>query len=423
MPWKDVKVSDQRLSVVLAMLRDQASVVDLASAAGVSRKTAYKWLARFKSGGEPALANLSHARHEQAGQVEPSIRNLVVDERRAHPTWGPKKLLPALRKRYPNMAFPSPSTASLILDDAGLVKPGSPRRAKPTRAVTCTDDPTGPNHTWTIDFKGQFRLGSGTLCYPLTIVDRWSRFIFLIDALRSTHGEPVRAHLERLFREFGLPERIRSDNGSPFASTGLSRLSALSVWWISLDILPDLIDPGCPGQNGRHERMHRVLKAETTRPPGQDFAQQQTKFSSFVCEYNQLRVHEAIHFVVPASLYQPSPRPYKPVTKADDAECYQRHWERRSVKPSGAIKWRNRMVYLSMALAGRTVGLVETDDGVWTVKYRHVAVGMLDARSNPAKVRGLLSQVPKETAGLNEPSADGGSAPTPPGFTECGKSM
>lgn len=418
MPWKDVKVSDQRLSIVLSMLREQSSVVDLASAAGVSRKTAYKWLARFRSGGEPGLADMPRARHEQSGQVTPDVRELVIAARRTHPTWGPKKLLPDLRKRYPDMTFPSRSTASLILHDARLVKPGSPPRAKPTRAVTCTDDPTGPNHTWTVDFKGQFRLGSGTLCYPLTIADRWSRYILSIDALRGTHGQPVRERFEHLFNKFGLPERIRSDNGSPFASAGLSRLSTLSVWWISLDILPDLIDPGCPGQNGRHERMHRVLKAETTRPPGQDFVEQQTKFSSFVPEYNQVRAHEGINLVVPASLYQPSPRPYKPVTKADDAECYQRHWERRSVKPCGAIKWRNHLVYLSMALAGRTVGLVETDDGVWTVKYRHVAVGLLDARTKPAKVRGLLSEVAHDTASRNDPSADGGSAPAPPGFIE-----
>ena len=391
MPWKDVTVLKERNSLVLSMLEAQASVVDLAAAAGVSRKTAYKWLARFKAGGQAALTDASRARHKQPHQVAPEVRQMLIDTRRKHPTWGPKKLLPDVRKRHPKVALPSRSTVSVILSDVGLVKPVKPRRTKPTRAVTCEGQPTGPNHTWTVDFKGQFRVGDGTLCYPLTIADRWSRYIFSIDALTSTRGQPVHERLEELFKRFGLPDRIRSDNGTPFAGNGLSRLSCLAVWWISLDILPDLIDPGCPGQNGRHERMHRVLKAETARPPAQNLAKQQQRFGRFTPEYNDDRVHEGIGLVVPASLYTKSLRLYQPATKTDDAACYPRHFELRTVKPSGAIKWRNTMVYLSQTLSGRTVGLLETDDGVWTIKYRHVAVGLLDVRGPQTKVRGVLS--------------------------------
>lgn len=411
MPWKDVTLSDQRYSLVMAMLGKNASIVDLAAAAGVSRKTAYKWLDRFKAGGEPLLADQPRARREQAFEVAEDVRKLIVSERRDHPTWGPKKLLPALQRRHPETAFPSRSTASVILSDAGLVKPGRPRRAKPTPALSRAADPTGPNQTWTVDFKGQFRLGNGTLCYPLTIADRWSRYIFSIDALPGTHGRPVKTRFEKLFGQFGLPDRIRSDNGSPFAGQGLSRLSRLAVWWISLDILPDLIDPGCPGQNGRHERMHRVLDEDTAKPPGADAAEQQQRFDVFMPEYNEIRVHEGIGLVVPASLYKPSEREYKPSTKSDDAECYQRYWEKRVVKRCGAIKWQNRMVFLSDTLAGRTVGLVETADGLWTVRYRHMAVGVLDARDEKAKVRGLLSCERPGAPDKPLSPEEGGSAP------------
>lgn len=403
MPEGVVTVEDVRFSLATGVLGGQVSVTDLATTFELSRKTAYKWRDRFLEGGRAALSDRSRARHHQPHEVAKEVRELLVAERRAHPTWGVKKLLPRLRARRPEQAWPCLSTAGEILREAELTRPKGRERRKPTAALDRAGEPTAPNQMWTVDFKGQFRMGNRELCYPLTVADRVSRYLLLTRALRSTAGGPVKTAFEELFGEYGLPERIRSDNGTPFAGTGLGRLSRLSVWWMSLDIQPDLIDPGCPYQNGRHERMHRVLKAETTRPPGQDLAEQQRKFDVFVPEHNFERPHEALGLVCPGTVYRSSVRVYRPSVKTDD-DVYAGHWERRVVKRNGVIKWRNRWVFVSETLAGRVIGLHETTEDLWALHYRHYPVGQLDERGEHPRVRDLRVRGGEAAAsGLSSP--------------------
>ena len=235
----------------------------------ISRKTGYKWIERFEAGGLPALEERSHAAHLQPRRIAAAVEKRLIAARRRHPTWGPKKLRAWLRATEPETAWPAASTIGEALRRAGLVTP----RKRVRRLV---DSPPGPlrepetsNDVWTLDHKGQFRTGDGALCYPLTVADGYSRYLPACEAHGGTSYQAARGSLERLFRERGLPRRVRSDNGSPFASTGAGRLTRLSVWWLKLGIEVERIEPGKPQQNGRHERLHRTLKAETARPPAQ----------------------------------------------------------------------------------------------------------------------------------------------------------
>lgn len=410
MPWGAVTVEDSRFSLVSRILAKEASTAELALAIGVSRKTAYKWRSRFVEGGKAALTDQSRARHTQPHAVTQAVRELIVQGRRAHPTWGAKKLVPWLVARRPEVILPCLSTVGQILADAGLTEPkGRPRR-KPVAAIDRGSDPTEPNQMWAVDFKGQFRMGNRALCYPLTVTDRVSRFLFLVRALSDTSGDPVRRAFEEIFIKHGLPDRIRSDNGTPFAGNGLGRLSQLSVWWMSLDIVPDLTDPGCPYQNGRHERMHRVLKAETTKPPGQDLVEQQTKFDAFGAEHNTERPHEALNFACPAKVHRRSERAYAPATKIDD-DVFAGHFERRVVKRTGCIKWKGKTVFVSETLAGRLVGLHETLEDVWVVQYRHYPVGLLKERDGESRVEDLRR--PKKKRHHEPPTAEATAAQSP----------
>lgn len=393
MPWGALTVEDSRFALVTRMLAKEASVTELVRSQGISRKTAYKWQERFLESGKAGLSDQSRARITQPNAVSEAVKQVIIQARRAHSTWGAKKLLPWLQGQRPDLTLPSLSTVGQILADAGLTVPkGKPRR-KPVAAIDRSSEPTEPNQTWAIDFKGQFRTGDRRLCYPLTVTDRASRFLLLARAMTSTSGDPVKRALEQLFIEHGLPDRIRSDNGTPFAGNGLGRLSQLSVWWMSLDIMPDLIDPGCPYQNGRHERMHRVLKAETTKPPGRDLLEQQALFDAFEKEYNTQRPHEALHFACPQAVHRRSDRGYTPASKADD-DVFAGHFERRVVKPTGCIKWKGAMVYISQTLAGRLVGLHETREDIYVIQYRHYPVGLLNQRDGEARVEDLRKPGP-----------------------------
>jgi hypothetical protein len=235
----------------------------------------------------------------------------------------------------------------------------------------------GPNDTWTTDFKGHFRTRDGVYCYPLTLRDGFSRYVLRCDALTTTSYEATRPCFERAFARFGLPTRIRSDNGGPFASTGFAGLSRLSVWWLRLGILPERTEPGHPEQNGSHEQFHRVLKAETARPPAANATAQQRRFTPFCIEYNHERPHEALGDEVPAVYYQPSPRPLPRRLPLLD---YPRHWEVRTVSPVGQISWGSADLFISAALAGERIALEEVDDGLWTIHYAAVALGRLNER-------------------------------------------
>jgi transposase InsO family protein len=296
--------------------------------------------------------------------------------RQQHPTWGPRKLLAYLARRQPRAAWPAASTVGELLKRHGLVRPRRrrPHPGHPGRPTTPMD---APNAVWTTDFKGQFRTGDGAYCYPLTVCDGYSRYLLACRGLRSVETTGARGVFERLFRAYGLPARIRSDNGVPFATAALGRLSALSAWWIKLGITPELIEPSSPQQNGQHERMHRTLKAEATKPARASLAAQQRRFDAFRAEYNGERPHEALGNDTPADHYAPSPRPY-PARLAHPE--YPGHFEVRYVSRNGGVRWHNRWVNVSHVLAEEYVGLEEVDDGVWSVYFGPVLLGRFDER-------------------------------------------
>ena len=384
MPWMETCAVDQRTRFVLEVERGEFSVSELCGSFGISRKTAYKWLHRYQAEGLDGLRDRSRARRVQPHAVPDAVRRRIIEARRRHPTWGPKKLRPWLARQDPDLPLPSLTTMHTILDDAGLIR-RQRRRRHPVVGVQGTlsgDD--RPNGVWCVDFKGQFRLGNGRLCFPLTVTDSHSRMLLLCRGHRGTHREPVQAALTDLFERVGVPQAIRSDNGLPFAASGLARLSRLSVWWMDQGISLQRITPGRPQQNGRHERMHRTLKAETTRPPKHSMGRQQRCFDAFVQTYNWERPHEALDDRCPGDVYEPPVRAYTP---GGLPLVYPGHYETRMVTTAGQITWRKRRVFLSESLAGRRVGLVEIEEARWRLYYREQAIGLLDEQGTQPTVR------------------------------------
>jgi transposase InsO family protein len=382
MPWMEASVVNQRLECVHAMLRGDTPIAQLARDANVSRKTLYKWCERFHAGGEPALIDRSRARTSHDDAIADATRDAIIAERKRHPTWGIRKILARLEQTQPQLSLCSAASGQRILGRAGLVVPRPKSRKLPrdgtpgqrVQAAACND-------IWAMDFKGDFRMGDGRRCYPGTCHDEFSRFVLGVQGMSSLAGcDAMRHTCEALFERFGMPGTIRTDNGNPFASCGLCGLTKLSVWWLSLGISLDRITPGHPGENGRLERMHRTLKAQTTRPPGANLREQQRLFESFVYEYNHERPHEGLGLHTPASLYTSSPRAYVPTTPRDDDACYAGHDERRSVRGDGTIRLRSEFVPISAALSGRVLGLEAIDDDVWLVRFRKVRLCVLDAR-------------------------------------------
>jgi transposase InsO family protein len=300
----------------------------------------------------------------------------LLDVRRHHPSWGAKKLLKVVATREPTWTLPARSTVCDLLGRAGLIT--TPRRRPvPTHPGRALIPMTAPNGTWTADFKGQFKTRNGVYCYPLTIVDGYSRYLLACQGLLSTAIAGARPIFLRLFQEYGLPGIIRTDNGVPFATTALGRLSTLSVWWIRLGVLPELIAPASPQQNGRHERMHRTLKAEATRPPSGTLRAQQLRFNRFRQEYHYDRPHEALDQETPAEHYRPSPRE---LPRHLPPLEYPGHFEVRLVSRNSGIRWKRRWVCVTHTLAGEYVGLEEVGDGLWDVYFGPLKLGRMDER-------------------------------------------
>jgi putative transposase len=344
---------------------------------GVSRETGYAVLARYRREGRAGLAEHSRRPHHSPRQTSEAVIEQLVEARRRHPTWGPKKLLWLLRQRTPEIAWPAPSTAGLWLARRGLVR-GRRRRRRLTHPGRPTTIARAPNALWTVDFKGHFRTRDGRYCYPLTVADDFSRYLLGCQALLEPTRALVRPGLTRLFQEYGLPERIRTDNGAPFASCALARLSQLSVRLLRCGVHPELIEPGHPEQNPRHERMHRSLKAATTRPPGANHRRQQRAFNAFPTEFNAERPHEGLGMAPPATAYPPSPRPYRgPVEPLE----YPGHFELRQVSRNGGIRWQKAGVNVGHVLAEETIGLEAVADGLWDVYYRTVRLGRFSERT------------------------------------------
>ncbi len=382
MPWKEVKPMQQKVLFIADYLRQVASVTELCAHYGVSRKTGYKWIHRFQQQGLDGLNEQRRTPTACPTRTPYRIQQAIIELRQQFQTQpGAKKLQVLLAQRYPDEAIPSKSTIYNILSRAGLVHP---RRRR--RRVTPYPQPFAPvkqvNGVWSVDYKGQFKLGNGQWCYPLTVMDHQSRYLCGCDALKGPRLKDTRATFTRLFRQYGLPERIRSDNGVPFASTARGGLSQLSLWWIRLGILPERIEPGKPQQNGRHERMHRTLKQAATRPPSANMKAQQQRFDAFRAEYNEQRPHEALEQQTPASHYAPSPRPYP---EHLPELHYPNYFEVRKVSSNGVVYWHNKLVYVSHLLKGEHVGLEEVDAGIWQVYFGPVTLGRFDERSIKGK--------------------------------------
>lgn len=374
MPWKEVSSVDQRKFLIDDYINGDFTVTELAERFGVSRKTVYKWIGRFEEEGKTGLGERSRRPHTSPNQTSEDITESILALRRRHPLWGAKKLLRILESRQPEVDWPARSTVCDLLKRNGMIEPKR-RRTYPGHPGAPTTAFDSPNAIWCADFKGEFKTGDGYYCYPLTVTDGFSRFLLGCKGLYSTAHEGTRPLFHRLFQEYGLPLAIRTDNGAPFATTALSRLSRLSVWWIRLGIYPELIEPGHPQQNGRHERMHRTLKAHTARPPASSLRSQQRRFDAFRAEYNEIRPHEALGQNTPSSVYESSARSMP--SRLPDV-TYPDHFEIRLVSNNGGIRWNSRWVNISHVLKKQYVGLEEVGDGMFDVHFGFLRLGRFD---------------------------------------------
>lgn len=377
MPWRETSPMEERLQFVRDAQSGLFTITELAEQYGISRRTGYKWLARYDAEGLAGLHDRSRRPQHSPTATADDVIDQLVALRRRHPRWGPKKLLPVLRRTQPAVAWPARSTVSALLNERGLVTPPGRRRTRHPYASAPRAAIAEANELWTTDFKGECRTGDGVYCYPLTLRDAFSRFVLRCDALAGCTYEATRARFERAFATYGLPARIRSDNGSPFAGPGVGHLSQLSAWWIRLGIVPERIAPGHPEQNGSHEQFHAVLKAATTRPPAPHRGAQQRRFARFCAEYNQDRPHEALADAVPASCYTASRRP---LPARLPPLAYAGHFDVRRVSSVGHVSWQGQTLFISKALVRQDVAFEEIDDGIWTLHFATVALGRYDER-------------------------------------------
>ncbi len=363
---------DEKLRFVFEYERDEQTMTELCARFGICRDTGYVWLRRYRQYGLKGLAELNRAARQHPNQTAAEVEQAVLDLRQAHMRWGPRKLKRVLERDQPGRLWPATSTIGEIVKRAGLgIARKKRRRTEPyTQPLAHANE---SNRVWCADFKGWFRSGDGTRIDPLTISDAYSRYLLRSQAVEKADTERVRAVFEAAFREHGLPEAIRTDNGVPFASSALGGLSRLAVWWIKLGIVPERIQAGHPEQNGRHERMHRTLKQELR--PVEDWRAQQRELDRFRQEYNQARPHEALGMETPASVYEPSPRLYparEPEVEYPDAMRVFR------VKSQGCFRWKKHDVFLSEVLWGEPIGLLEERDRTYTVHFAHMPLARFD---------------------------------------------
>ena len=374
---------DQRRNFILEWRSGTLSKTALCQLFGISRQTGYKWARRFKATRQwDALEERSRRPHRSPNATPPRLVKLIVSQRKQFKSWGPVPILHRLRTLWPKEKWPSASTIGAILKRHGLVRPRRKRlRVAPSSRpfAACRE----PNDLWCVDFKGQFPMGDGRLCYPLTVMDGASRYLLACVAFHEPTLDNVRAVFEELFRTHGLPKAIRSDNGEPVASTGAGGFSRLSVWWTRLGIRAERIEPGKPQQNGRHERMHLTLKQETCTPPRRSLGWQQRAFDRFRRAYNEVRPHQALDLQTPASLYIASPRrmpdPLPPI--------YYPFADVHRVGRDGTIQWRKRRVFIATTLVGELVGVHQLDSRYVQVVFARTPIGILDTQQPE---RGLI---------------------------------
>lgn len=374
MPWKETCAMDQRVEMIGDWLSGSWSVTELSQVYGVSRKTIYKWIGRYEMMGPGGLEERSRAPGSHPNGISVEVVEKIIAAKMCHQKWGPRKVIEWLKRREPGLRWPAVSTAASILGREGLVRKRRKRRRTPPYGVSFSECEE-PNQVWSADFKGHFATADGKVCNPLTISDNGSRYLLACRGLSRPTFEQSQPWFEWVFRNYGLPQAIRTDNGAPFASVSLGGLCRLSIWFIKLGIRPERIQQGHPEQNGRHERMHRSLKEATAQPPKSNPQMQQKAFDEFIQEYNYERPHEALGQETPASVYTPSPVPYPPRTPKVE---YDDGVQVRQVRQSGEMKWKGRRIYVSQALAGEPVGLRQVDDRLWEVCFGFHPLGTLD---------------------------------------------
>jgi transposase InsO family protein len=366
-----------RLRFITEYLTEYYSMTELAAAYGISRKSAYYWVRAYEREGPGRLSGASRRPHTMPRATPEPIVTQLLAARRRHPDWGAGKLRDWLVRRAPTIVWPCRDTIHTILTRHRLVR----RRRRPGRTVLPAHHltpPTAPNLVWTIDFKGEFCTGDGAWCYPLTLRDGYSRFLLRCAALSSTRSADVRLQLTRAFAEYGLPERMRSDNGPPFGAPALAGLSRLAVWWLRLGIVPERSRPGRPGDNASHEQFHAVLKRATARPPAATRLAQQRRFARFVDEYNHERPHDAVDHAPPVTRYRASPRALPAHLPPVD---YPLEWAVRRVACDGRIKWHDRQLFLTSVLAGEDVAFQPIEDGQWLVRFATMPLAIFHERT------------------------------------------
>ena len=392
---------EEKLRFVFEYERDEQTMGDLCASFGISRETGYVWLRRYRLHGAAGLLELNRAPRWHPNQTAEPIERAVLALREAHMGWGPRKLKRILDRDQPGRPWPATSTMGEIVKRAGLVIPRKTRRRTepyPHPLAHANES----NRVWCADFKGWFKAEDGARVDPLTISDAWSRFLVRCQAVEKTDTERVHAIFEAAFREHGLPEAIRTDNGAPFASSAVGGLSRLAVWWIKLGIAHERIQAGHPEQNGRHERMHRTLKQDLH--PAKDWRSQQRELDRFREDFNQVRPHEALQMQTPASVYEPSPRPYP--ARVPEIE-YPDSMEVRIVKAHGHFRWKKHDVFLTEVLWGEPIGLMPTADGIYTVYFAHLPLVRFDP------LRGKLVALPAAARRKSAPFGGGQACPPP----------
>jgi transposase InsO family protein len=375
MPWETKDVVDERTRFVLEQQSAEYTMAELCRIYGIARKTGYLWVRRYEACGLEGLKDLRWGAGSHPNRTPESIESKILALKQAHPSWGAKKLRGYLSRKRSEIGWPAVSTFGEILRREGLSAPQKkchriPLYTQPFQTVA------GANHLWCADFKGWFRTGDGERVDPLTISDAHSRYLLRCQSVEKTNTEQVLAIFAAVFREYGMPESIRTDNGPPFASRAIAGISVLSLHWMKLGIKPERIKPGCPQQNGRHERMHRTLKAETAKPPSANRRAQQRAFDRFRQQYNDERPHEALQQQTPASQYQASPRRYP--DRVPEPE-YDTHMKVKRVYPDGTFFWKGTQIFISKALGKQRIGLEVIDERYWTIYFASFPLGQFDS--------------------------------------------
>lgn len=378
MPWKVISQMDIKIGLTKDWNDEHFSITDLSHKYGVSRPTVYKWLKRYKRDGIEGLKEKSRAPERCPHRTSGEILDIVIKEKLRNRKRGPRKVRAQLKRKHPELELPAVSTIGYWLKKEGLVEPRKKRSHVPPYTEPFSECKE-PNDVWSIDYKGQFYMKNWHVCYPLTISDNFSRFLLGCKALKGPRYDPTRCYMESIFREYGLPDAIRSDNGTPFAGRCIGGLSRLMIWWILLGIIPERIRKGHPQENGRHERMHRTLKSDALNPVAGNLKEQQKAFDNFRHEYNNERPHESLNDQMPSDYYRKSNRPY--VEQPHPPE-YDHNYLVRQVHHSGEIKFMGRTFYLTELLTRQPVGLREIEDGLWQLQFSFYVLGAIDLRKN-----------------------------------------